>query len=91
MKLKLEGDTSRVFMIWVDLPVLSDHKLFSRRLSVWMSRCGIWREDIFLEEALFHKLLQVLPEGPVVDGLVFFAFVVGSVFLRPRERRIMLE
>jgi len=59
--------------------------LFLRRLSVWMSRCGFRSEDILFKKVLFYRLLQVFPEGPAVDG------VVGAVFLRLGERRIVLE
>jgi len=36
-------------------------------------------EDILFKKVLFYELLQVLPEGPTVDGLVFLAFEVGAV------------
>jgi len=61
--------------------VLGDHVLFPRRLSVRMSRCDFRSEDILFKEALFYKLLQVLPEGPAVDCLVFISFLGGEVLL----------
>jgi len=70
--------------------VLGDHMLFLLGLDVRMSRYGHRSEDIFLEEALFYTLLQVLLEGPKVDGLVSIAFVIRAVFLRLGERRIVL-
>jgi len=45
-----------------------------------MSICGFRIEDILFKKVLFYKLLQVLPEGPVVDGLVSLAFMIGAVF-----------
>jgi len=65
----------------VDDLVLGDHMLFPRRLSVQISRCGFRSEDINFKKILFYKLLQVLPEGPAVDGLVTLAFVIGAVFI----------
>jgi len=56
-----------------------------------MSRCDFKSKNIFLEESLFHELLQVLLEGSAVDGLMFLAFMVGAVFLRLGEQRIVLE
>ena len=67
----------------VDLLVLGDHMLFTWRLSVQMSRCGFRSEDILREKALFYKLLQVLLEGPAVDGLMSLTFVVGTIFSDP--------
>ena len=46
-----------------------------------MSICGFRIEDILFKKVLFHKLLQILPEGPTMDGLVSLVFVVGAVFL----------
>jgi len=75
----------------VDRLVLDNHMLFSRTLSIQMSKCGFRSDDILFKEALFYKLVQVLLEGPAVDGLVSLAFVVGAVFFGLGERRIVLE
>ena len=37
------------------------------------------------------KLLQVPSKGPTIDGLVPFAVVIGTVFLRTRKREIVLD
>jgi len=75
----------------VDCLVLCDHTLFPWGLDVWMSRYGLGSKGIFLEKTLFYKLLHVVPEGPTVDGLMSLALVVEAVFLRPGERRIIME
>jgi len=54
----------------VDLFVLGDQVLLPRRLSVQMSRGSFRSEDIFLKEALFDKLPQVLPECPALGDRV---------------------
>ena len=58
---------------------------------VWMFGYGLGSKGIFLEKTLFYKLLHVVPEGPTVDGLMSLALVVEAVFLRPGERRIIME
>ena len=48
-------------------------------------------ENVFFEEALLNELFQVLSDGPTVDDLVPFGFIVGAVFLRPEKSGIMLD
>jgi len=48
-----------------------------------LSESYFGREDVFFEEALLNELFQVLSEGPTVDSLVSFGFLVGAVFLEP--------
>jgi len=62
-----------------------DHVLLPGRLYVWLPRNRLGSEDVLLEEALLDEFLQVSPEGPLVDGLVPFAVVVGAVPLRPGQ------
>ena len=40
---------------------------------------------------MLNELFQVLLEGPTVDSLMPFRFVVGAILLRPRERKVVLE
>jgi len=56
-----------------------------------MSGCDFRSEDILFKEALIYDLLQVLPEGPTMDGLMSLAFVVRTIFLWPGEWRTVLE
>ena len=58
-------------MLWLD-----------RRWSIELSGSGgcFGGEDVLFEETLLDELLQVLPEGPVMDGLVSLAVIVGEIF-----------
>jgi len=69
----------------VDRLVLGDHILLLGRLYDWLPRNHLGSEDIFLEEALLDKSLQVSQEGPTVDGLVPLAVVVEAVLFRPGQ------
>ena len=59
-------------------------------MCVWLSENRLGSEDILLEEAMLNEFLQVPSEGPTVDGFVSLALVLGAIFLRSGERRIML-
>jgi len=48
-------------------------------------------EDVFFLEALLNELFQVLLEGPTVDSLVPFGFMVGAILLRIGTRGIVLD
>ena len=79
-------------VVWlIDRLVLGDQMMWLRRLCVQGSGCCFGRGDIFFEDALLNELFQVLSEGPTVDGLVPFGFVVGAVFLRSEKRGIVLD
>jgi len=69
----------------VDLLLLGDQVLLSRRLSDQISKRGFRSEDVLLKEALFDELLKVLSEYPALGGRVSLAFMVGAVFLRPEK------
>ena len=56
-----------------------------------MSENFLGSKDVLFEEALLDELFQIPSEGPTIDDLVPFTFVVGAVFLRPGKRRIVLD
>jgi len=54
----------------------------SRQWSAELSGSGGYfrSKNVLFEEALLDELFQVLSEGPVVDGLVSLAVMVGVIF-----------
>jgi len=48
-------------------------------------------ENALFEEALLDELFQVPSEGPTVDSLMPFIFVIGAVFLWLLKWEIMLD
>ena len=75
----------------VDHFVPIDYILLPRRLCIWLPGSRFKGEDILLEKDLLDDLLQVSSEGPVMDGLVLLAVVVGVVLLRSGQREIGLD
>jgi len=55
--------------------------LLLRRLHVLLSGNYLESKDLLFEEALLDELFQVPSEGPIMDSLMAFTFVVGAVFL----------
>jgi len=87
MELELEENTSPLpGVVWsIDRLVLGDQMLWLGRLCLRLSEICFGCENIFFEEDQLNELFQVLSEGPTVDGLVPFGFVIGAVFLDARS------
>jgi len=62
--------------------VLGDQVLWDRRWSIEISesRGCFESEDVLFEETLLDELFQILKEGPLMDGLVSLAIIVGAIF-----------